>query len=97
MPQKRKVHSAQFKAKVALAALKEDKTSSQLVSQFGVTSGQISTWKKKLIDASSGIFQSPSGSGKPDDPEAIKSPLYEEIGRLKMELEWLKKKSALFD
>lgn len=97
MSKKRKVHSASFKAKVALAALKEDKTSSQLVSQFGVTSGQISTWKKRLVQASSEVFEASPGKLKPDDPEALKAPLYEEIGRLKMELEWLKKKSALLD
>jgi putative transposase len=90
MTNKRTIHKPNFKAKVALAAVKEDKTSSQLVSQFGVTSGQISTWKKQLVSGSPRLFE-PGNRQKPDDPETIKAPLYEEIGRLKMELEWLKK------
>ncbi len=94
MSKKRSNYKPNFKAKVALAALQNDKTSSQLSSQFGITSGQISTWKKQLIDASPGVFESASGKKKMPDIEAEKSPLYEEIGRLKMELEWLKKKSA---
>ncbi len=94
MPRKRTTHKPSFKAKVALAALQNDQTSSQLSSQFGVTSGQISTWKKQLIDASPGVFESTSGRSKIPDIESEKAPLYEEIGRLKMELEWLKKKSA---
>lgn len=56
MSGKRKVHSANFKAKVALAALPGDKTSGQLSSQFGVTTGLISNWKKQLIQASPGVF-----------------------------------------
>lgn len=62
-----------------------------------MTAGQISTWKKQLVQASSSVFDGVSGKQKPDDPEAIKAPLYEEIGRLKMELEWLKKKSDLLE
>ena len=95
MSKKRTVHKPAFKAKVALAAIQNDKTSSQLSSQFGVNSGQISTWKKQLIQASPNVFESPSGKSKTLDPESEKAPLYEEIGRLKMELEWLKKKSKL--
>ena len=91
MSKKRTIHKAAFKAKVALAAIQNDRTSSQLSSQFGVTSGQISTWKKQLIEASPGVFESASGRQKTPDIESEKAPLYEEIGRLKMELEWLKK------
>lgn len=94
MSKKRTTHKPKFKAKVALAAIQNDKTSSQLSTEFGVTSGQISTWKKQLIDASTNIFESASGKQKIPDIEAEKAPLFEEIGRLKMELEWLKKKSA---
>jgi transposase-like protein len=94
MSRKRKIHSTSFKAKVALAALREDKTSSQLTSEYGVTSGQISTWKKELIRSAPTLFEKGGGS-RAQDPELIKAPLYEEIGRLKMELEWLKKKADL--
>lgn len=92
MSKKRTVHSPSFKARVALAAIKGDKTSSQMTSQYGVTSGQISTWKKHLIEGSPQLF-GPGNRVNIQDPEALKAPLYEEIGRLKMELEWLKKKS----
>lgn len=93
MPRKRKIHTANFKAKVALEALKENRTSSQLTSEFGVASGQISTWKKRLVEHSVEAFESTSEKLKPDDLEAATAPLYEQIGRLKMELEWLKKKA----
>lgn len=89
MSKKRAVHNAQLKAKVALAALKGDMTSNQLTSTYGVTAGQISTWKKQLEQSASELFV--RGARGPDDPEVIKAPLYEEIGRLKMDLEWLKK------
>ena len=89
MSKKRTIHNAKFKAKVALAALKGDMSSSQLTSTYGVTAGQISTWKKQLEQSASELFV--RGARGPDDPEEIKAPLYEEIGRLKMDLEWLKK------
>ena len=63
MSKKRTVHPASFKAKVALAAIKGDKTSSQLVSQFGVASGQISTWKKQLVQGSPQLFE-PGGRSR---------------------------------
>jgi len=95
MSKKRTIYKSDFKAKVALAAIQYNRTSSQLSSEFGVTSGQISTWKKQLIEASPGVFEFASGRQKTPDVESEKAPLYEEIGRLKMELEWLKKKSKV--
>jgi transposase-like protein len=58
MSTKRKIHSASFKAKVALEAYKADKTSAELISTHKVTSGQISTWKKQLIDGATSLFES---------------------------------------
>ena len=95
MSMKRKVHNASFKAKVALAALRAEKTCSQLTSEYGVSSGQISTWKKELVQSAPSLFEKGRGS-RAEDPERIKAPLYEEIGRLKMELDWLKKKAEWF-
>jgi putative transposase len=90
MSTKRKTHSARFKAKVALEAYKGDKTAAELISAHKISSGQISTWKKCLVDGAVKLFE--SGRTKAIDVAALTSPLYEEIGRLKVELDWLKKK-----
>jgi transposase-like protein len=95
MTGKRKRHTPEFKTKVALEAIKGIKTSSELASRFQVHSVQISTWKKKAIEALPDIFRHPSKK-KPKSEDELTGPLYQEIGRLKMELDWLKKKSAEF-
>ena len=98
MAKKRSRPSPAFKAKVALAAVKEVKTVSELSSQYGVHSTQIHHWKRQLLAGAEEIFSNPgSGSGKKQDQEALQAELYEQIGRLKMELEWLKKKAAQFE
>ncbi len=90
MSSKRKTHTAKFKAKVALAAYKGDQTAAELISEHKISSGQISTWKKCLTEGAMMLFE--RGGKKEVDAEAITAPLYEEIGRLKVELDWLKKK-----
>src|SRR5207248_10777295 len=93
MKGKRKQHTAAFKAQVALAALKGDKTVNELASQYGVHPTLIHTWKKQLLAGADQVF----GNGRQPaaaDAEAEKAELFEQIGRLKMEREWLKKKSA---
>ena len=90
MSSKRKTHSAKFKAKIALEAYKGDKTAAELISTHKISSGQISTWKKHLVDGATQLFE--SGQAKAIDEATLTSPLYEEIGRLKVELDWLKKK-----
>jgi putative transposase len=93
MAKKRKIHSPEFKAKVALAAIKEMKTASELASQYHVHPTQISTWKKQALESLPESFRRGSAA-KQKTEQQLTSPLYEEIGRLKMELDWLKKKSA---
>jgi len=93
MAGKRKVHTPPFKAKVALAALKGDRTVNELAGQFDVHSTLIHAWKKPLLDGAEAIFSGPARPASAD-AEARQAELYEQIGRLKMELEWLKKKSA---
>jgi len=88
---KRKRHSPVFKGQVALAAYKGDKTTSQLTSEYGIAATQISQWKSHLVKQVAELF----GKAKPPvDPDSLTAPLYEEIGRLKVELDWLKKKTA---
>jgi putative transposase len=93
MAQKRKRPTAAFKAKVALAAVKEVKTVSQLSSQFKVHSTQ-----RQLLERAEEVFERPGNQGKTSaEKDALIAELYEQIGRLKMDLEWLKKKAAQFD
>jgi transposase-like protein len=97
MAKKRNRLSAATKAKVALAAVKEVKTVSELSSQFGVHPTQIHSWKRQLLEGAEGIFENGQGKGgKTQELEAMVAELYEQIGRQKMELEWLKKKAAQF-
>ena len=94
MGRKRRVHSDEFKAKVALEAIRGLRTSSELASDFEVHPVQISQWKRQLLDHAAGVFSS-GRSRSEKDQEKLLGELYEEIGRLKMELDWLKKKAAL--
>lgn len=92
MTRKRRVLGAAFKAKVALAAVRGDKTTAQLASEFSVHAGQVTAWKKQLLEQAAGLFE--DGRGRRDETAANEQELFEQIGRLKMEVEWLKKKST---
>ena len=94
MARKRKSHSAAFKAKVALAALKGDKTINELASQHEIHPTLIHGWKKQLLTGAEGVFA--SGAKATGPPEDKSAELYEQIGRLKVELDWVKKKAAAF-
>jgi transposase len=91
MKGKRKQHTAAFKAQVALATLKGDKTVNELASQYGVHPTLIHAWKKQLLAGADQVFSNGSKVATAD-AETEKAELFEQIGRLKMELEWLKKK-----
>jgi putative transposase len=92
MARSRKSYPASFKVKVALAALKGDSTANELAAQHGIHPTLVSNWKKALLEGAESLFAEPGG--KParaqDGPDPAE--LFEQIGRLKMELEWLKKK-----
>jgi transposase-like protein len=91
MTSKRKQHTAAFKAQVALAALKGDRTINELASQFAIHPTLIHGWKKHLLAEAAQLFAR-AGKDNTTDVDAGKAELFEQIGRLKMELEWLKKK-----
>ena len=91
----RKRHSASFKAKVALEAAKQTRTVAELAKAYQVHPVQISQWKKQLLDGVETLFR----DGRRHEPEGdrvTQAELYERIGRLNMEVEWLKKSVARF-
>ena len=90
----KKSFTAEFKSKVAIEALKGNRTINELSTEFGVHSTQINSWKKQLLTSSKEIF-SLKKSKLADDNEAEKERLYSQIGRLKVEADWLKKKLGL--
>lgn len=91
----RKRHTASFKAKVALEAAKQTRTVADLAKAYQVHPVQISQWKKLLLDGAESLFRDGRRRDR-DNHEAIQAELYERIGRLNMEVEWLKKSVARF-
>ncbi len=94
MSRKRRQFSEQFKARVALAAVKEDRTISELATTFKVHPNQIWTWKKELQERAVELFATARPEVDPVQVAKVTAPLYEEIGRLKVEVDWLKKNSV---
>lgn len=86
---KRKAHSSEFKFKVALEAVRGDKTTSELCAEYGVVSSQIFKWKKALLEQGAEVFKNGS-SGKTDEQVAIDK-LHATIGRLKVENDFLER------
>jgi transposase-like protein len=88
-----KRHAASFKAKVAIEAAKQNKTLAELSKAYGVHPVQISQWKKQLIDGAEALFR--DGRRRDHDDALVRqAELFEQIGRLNMEVEWLKKRLA---
>lgn len=94
MKKQRKQHSPAFKAKVAMEAVKAERTLNELASQFELHPTQVVQWKKRLVEGASELF-----SGRIDRDAAqeseLRDRLYQEIGQMKVELDWLKKKHEL--
>jgi transposase len=90
---KRKRYTAEFKLRAVLAILKGDKTATQLAGELQVHAMVLSEWKKQFLASAHEVFDKGKKRGR--SPEEEKAELFEEIGRLKMELEWLKKKSVV--
>ena len=94
MSKQRRHHSPEFKFKIALEAARGLKTLNEIASDSGLHPNQVSQWKQELLDRGASLFHQP-GDHSAQDAEALQTELYEQIGRLKMELEWLKKKATL--
>jgi putative transposase len=96
MSVKRKQHSGALKAKAAVDAIKGQRTISELASQYGVHPTQITKWKKQAIEGLPTIFSNQKEKAE-KKREDLESELYQQIGQLKVELDWVKKKSGLID
>jgi len=96
MRRQRRRFTAQFKAKVALEAVRGEKTVAQLAGEYEVHVNQISQWKRQLLDSLPEVFGRRREVDAADQ-ETLTARLYQEIGQLKVELDWLKKKSGLLE
>jgi putative transposase len=94
MKKQRKSYTAAFKAKVALEAIKGQRTTNEIASAYEVHPNQVTQWKKQAVSQLSEIFS--NGRARADGAEEeLRNQLYQQIGQLKVELDWLKKKSGL--
>ena len=91
MAQQRRSHSADFKSKVALEAIKERKTINEIASEYQVHANQVISWKKQLLSNLDIVFS--DGRKNRQENEDKEAELYQQIGQLKVELDWVKKKS----
>jgi transposase-like protein len=95
LTKKRKRYSAQFKFQVALEAIKGLKTVNQLASEHELHPNQVSQWKRQLLEEGATIFDNGATQQQQREMAQTEAELYEQIGRLKMEVEWLKKSTQL--
>jgi transposase-like protein len=94
MSKQRKTYSADFKAKVAIAAIKGQQTVNEIASTYGVHPNQVMTWKKHALATLPDTF-SMRRERDAHSHEELQAQLYQQIGQLKVELDWLKKKAGL--
>ncbi len=88
----RRQHTAEFKLQVVLALLKQDKTMSQICSEFKIHPTQARKWKEKVMAGIKVLLNDSSVTSKTEDDQKLTDELYKQIGKLKVELDWLKKK-----
>jgi transposase-like protein len=93
MNKNRTRYTGEFKKKVAIEALKEQKTISEIAGMFQIHPNQVSKWKTQLLEGAVEIFEDGRKKKKEDKPSEAE--LYQQIGQLQVELDWLKKKSGL--
>lgn len=94
MKKQRKTYTTDFKVKIALEAIKGQRTINEIASHYGVHPNQVTQWKKQAIESLPDVFSAKRERAAEDD-EALKGQLYQQIGQLKVELDWLKKKVGL--
>ena len=94
---KRRTHSPEFKARVAMEAISGRKTLQEIAADHAIHPIQVSQWKKQLLEGAGDLFCKGRKDKEQGDQRAREAELFQEIGKLKMELEWLKKKSQLLD
>jgi transposase-like protein len=90
---KRRSHTNEYKARVALEAVRADRTINEIASEYKIHPNMVTKWKKQLMERLPDVFEH-GVREKPDDAE--KEELYKQIGKMKVELDWLKKKAGLF-
>ena len=90
----RRIHDAHFKTKVVLEALKGQKTLTQLSSEFGIHAQMITDWKRQALDGLPSLFETATSKAtlSAEQREQLEAPLFQQIGQLKVENDWLKKK-----
>lgn len=93
MPRPRKQHSATLKAKVALEAIRGERTANEIAQLYGVHPNLVAVWKRQAIEHFPEIFANPQEIKRDQDGE--KDELLRQIGQMKVELDWIKKKSGL--
>ena len=95
MSKKRRQHNPELKAKVALEALRGIEPVHAIAARHAIHPVQVSQWKKQLLEGASDLFTRGKKTPAKDESQAKEAELFQQIGRLQMELEWLKKKSQL--
>lgn len=90
----RRSFSAEMKARIALEAIKSQKTIQEIASHYGVHPNQVTTWKRQAVQGTPSLFADRRSHPDTSD-ETLKAELYQQIGQLQVELDWLKKKSGL--
>jgi transposase-like protein len=90
----RRNFSAEMKSRIALEAIKGQKTIQEIASHYGVHPNQVTNWKRQAVEGMSALFA--DRRSRPDgSEEALKAELYQQIGQLQVELDWLKKRSGI--
>ena len=92
---KRRIHSPEFKSRVAMEAISSRKTIQEIAADHAIRPIQVSQWKKQLLDGASELLTRGKKSKDQEESQAKEAELFQQIGKLQMELEWLKKKSQL--